>query len=207
MRSSVIRANNIPKTSSGKLKRSACKRQYLDNKLDIVAKTDFTSNAYQSDNPLESLFHNYQLTGQEQTTLGDAGLDSIQLAEFAYDLRQYLDRNAEGHMIGTIDLKLLQKINVNELYQLLIELHTHSSDKIHQFRKSFDLLIADWTEKEKLSMKNDVSHFSTLIHATNAKSSEGVGAIFLTGGTGFRSLSNKKHTRTNTTDDLCISSS
>jgi thioester reductase-like protein len=193
-----VPARTISKTSSGKLKRYETKEKYRNNELQIIStatfdevsettEQDFTENSIDQDlSGYELLFSRYKLTGQESATLGDAGLDSMKLAEFGHDLKMHLEKKGFDDLSQEVDLKLLQRIAVSELFEILKQLDSASRFARFQFRQAFSGIRAEYDKSEAMLMVRDTS-FSTTGKELNALSLEDQPdkTILLTGGTGF----------------------
>ena len=129
-----IAARSISKTSSGKIMRYQNKYRYLQNKLDSIQLTHFEqfvginsesveNTSLDLDSPkfknLNAIFKYYNLTGNESETLGDAGIDSIKLVEFTHDIKEFLDNKGYQDLSSELDLRLVQKIAISELFEIL----------------------------------------------------------------------------------------
>lgn len=187
-----VPARTIPKTSSGKLRRQETKRKYTENELQVLSRVDMNE-AEPAETPDSSpasesalLLRRYRLNAQESATLGDAGLDSMKLAEFGHDLKALLERKGFDDLSQEVDLKLLQRIAVSELSVLLEELETASRFARFRFRKAFSGIQTEYEQSESRLMLRDTA-LSGIEDAVNALPREAVsdGAILLTGGTGF----------------------
>jgi len=193
-----VPARTISKTSSGKLKRYANKNKYLENILHVIehvvldqaeVQDEMTSSTENntSTNDLRNyqlLLRNYNLTGLESAALGDAGLDSMKLAEFGHDLKAHLENKGFDDLSQEVDLKLIQRIAVSELTAILRELDVASRYARFKFRKSFAVIRAEYDKAEQQLMIQDTvftlpkETLEPLPHTTT-------GGILLTGGTGF----------------------
>jgi thioester reductase-like protein len=190
-----VPARTISKTSSGKIKRYDNKKNYLNGELQILAQVEIVKeavNATQEANSIEKitdyqlLFKRYHLTGNEVESLGDAGLDSLKLAEFAHDLKSYIKKKGYEDLSNDIDLRIIQKIAVSELYSILKDLDTSSALSKLKFQKAFQRIHQEYVKSEAELMKADATckvSFNDLKVVSNDRKSDE--AIFLTGGTGF----------------------
>ena len=192
-----VPARTIPKTSSGKLKRYETKEKYLNNELSVISQVMLNEFADTMELAQESgehsdgkatsyqqLFGRYQLNGTESASLGNAGLDSMKLAEFGHDLKACLEEKGFDDLSNEVDLKLLQRIAVSELFGILEQLDTASRFARFQFRKAFSGIRAEYDQSESTLMARD-AHFLNL-EADEAKETENTEQnMLLTGGTGF----------------------
>jgi thioester reductase-like protein len=190
----LIEARTISKTSSGKIMRFKTRQNLDEDKLKIVKKIklDYDTELLSSEigaeveeiKSFKELFNNYRLSGNEPMALGDAGFDSLKLTEFAHDLKLCLSLAGFNELSKGLDLRLLQKIAISELYELLNQLQTSSINAKFQFRIAFAKLQNEFLNIELEMMKSDAT--SAQIYVANEPNvqpcSEG---ILVTGGTGF----------------------
>jgi thioester reductase-like protein len=195
-----VPARTISKTSSGKIKRYEIKQKYIAKELQVIAqvklnnvngssdKTGDVTNEELKDLDHDSalLFHRYKLSGSEANALGDAGLDSMKLAEFGHDLKVHLVEKGFDDLSEEVDLKLLQRIAVSELFAMLKELSSASYFARLKFRKAFIGLRSEYEIAETSLMQRDLimPDHSDVVKALPVENSE-EGHCFLTGGTGF----------------------
>ncbi len=189
-----VPARTISKTSSGKLKRYETKQKYLDNALQVIKRAilDEVQDGGEPETPgadtdgFRSLLSSYKLTGTESAALGNAGLDSMKLAEFGHDLKVYLEKKGFDDLSHEVDLKLLQRIAVSELFEILKALDSASRFARFKFRKAFAGIRAEYDRSELSLMVRDTA-FPEIKEQLDAlpQSPHTQGNILLTGGTGF----------------------
>jgi thioester reductase-like protein len=191
-----VPARTIAKTSSGKIMRFENKRRYLNNELQIIDQ-HFSHNVEEIDSELkkknagtpiagnlQSVLNYYGLTGNETCTLTDAGLDSIKLAEFAYDIKGTLKAYGFADLTDDVDIQILQKIAVSELVELLNDLRNSTSLSRFRFKSAMAKMKKELRKNELKLMQLDAkSHISKHLNYPAIDSSKG--GIFLTGATGF----------------------
>ena len=193
-----IRAKTIPKTSSGKISRHQARERWLAGKLEVIdearqggpesAVETFGSKAGAAPvGPFGSLFHRYGLTGEETGTLGDVGLDSLRIAEFAHDLKAELEARGNDDLSGAVDLRLLIKIAVSELFELLDDVAAAAPRAKLRFKRTVLKLQREHQEQEARMMRADTRlRFEPSELLASASPQEAArGGILLTGGTGF----------------------
>ena len=197
-----VPARTVSKTSSGKIKRYENKNRYLNDDFPIIAKTeidqeqsnnvalehlpDLNHNAINKIPDYQRLFKSYNLTGIEKQPLGKAGLDSLKIAEFGHDLKTYVKNKGYDDLSQLIDLRIIQKISVAELFEVLKGLSSSSSLSKFKFQKVFQSIHQEYVKTETELMKADAKcsvQFKDLQYSKDTITSDGV--IFLTGGTGF----------------------
>lgn len=195
-----IPARTISKTSSGKIMRYLNKSRFLTNDLMIISKVDFNELVDDkiNDQKVErigllngssnstSLFKKYGLIGNESISLGEAGMDSLKLAEFSHDLRECIKFKGFEDLSSEIDLRLIQKIAVSELFEILNGLQSATQHSKLRFKNSFAKLKQEHEKMESERIRKDALTFiSSEELGNNIVDNNSVGHIFLTGGTGF----------------------
>ena len=130
-----VRARTIPKTSSGKIMRHQARAGWVENRLKVIAEIETTSlpgptldlhgrDEVMADDgtgpPLQGsleTFRKYGLSGSERLTLGEVGLDSLAVAEFALDLENLLTAHGAVDLAAAVDVRWVQKIAISELFE------------------------------------------------------------------------------------------
>ena len=193
-----IRAKTIPKTSSGKISRYQARERWLAGKLELIgeARQGEPGSAVETFGskvgaapvgPFGALFHRYGLTGEETGTMGDVGLDSLRIAEFAYDLKAELEVRGNDELSGVVDLRLLIKIAVSELFELLEDVAAAAPRAKLRFKRTVLKLQREHQDLEARMMRADTRlRFEPAELLAGASPQEASrGAMLLTGGTGF----------------------
>jgi len=202
-----IPARTIAKTSSGKIMRYQNKNHLLNNELEVIHRVDIdqTGNlgrgiglADSADDRQHSmkistdkdrlsyLFRSFGLTGTESEALGNVGLDSLNLAEFANDLKTHIEVQGLEDLSQKVDLRLLQKIAVSELFKIVHDLQTGSLHSRFRFRRAFALLQSEFEIIEMEAMQKDVHRSIQADNSGQLSKYESLnGHILVTGGTGF----------------------
>lgn len=115
-----IRPRTIPRTSSGKIVRYLVRDRWLEGRLQVLGRVDAVIEPENSGvEPSREWLRRFGLTGAETWTLADAGFDSLRLAEFSQALKQQLASEGEHDVARAVDLRVLQKIAICELFDLL----------------------------------------------------------------------------------------
>jgi len=201
-----VQPRTIPKTSSGKIRRHQASARWMAGELAVVAQVETTAQAFMDaredsiadgvapsaagaelPDPLEALLRRYGLTGSESATLGEAGLDSLAITEFAFDLQNALKALGADDLAGSVDILWLQKIAVSELVALLRDVAASATLGRTRFRQAFMALQREHEEVERELMRRDARlsfEIGPLPLTSPVAPGEG-GGILLTGGTGF----------------------
>lgn len=180
---------SIPKTTSGKIRRASTRQLWLDDKLPA-----FTSWINQSGNrthdglaggPLErfrNLIESYDLTGDEDCSFADLGIDSLALAELRTDLQALLEENGAGELAEEVNTRLLQRLTVSEFFGLISQFGKGSGQPLDALRRALDQISAEYEANEAAQMRADAA--LPLPELAPARPGEPTD-LLLTGATGF----------------------
>jgi thioester reductase-like protein len=182
---------SIPKTTSGKIRRAETRKLWLDAKLPVVAswvyqmahKTHEAPDA--AAGPLERfryLIESYDLTGQEDCSFADLGIDSLTLAELRADLQALLEEHGGAELAEDVNTRLLQRLTVAEFFRLVQQFEDGSGQPLHALRQALDQISAECEAYETAQMRADARlPLPALPPARPSMPSD----ILLTGATGF----------------------
>ena len=178
---------SIPKTTSGKIRRAETRRLWLDAELPVLAtyshQTHDAANA--GTGPLDrfrNLIESYDLTGQEDCSFADLGMDSLALAELRADLQALLEEHGAGGLADEVDTRLLQRLTVAEFFRLIREFGEGSGRPLDALRRTLDQISAEYEASEAAQMRADAQlPLPALPPACGAAPSH----MLLTGATGF----------------------
>ncbi|MBD81109.1 MAG: hypothetical protein CL840_19480 [Crocinitomicaceae bacterium] len=195
-----VLAKDVSKTSSGKIQRYRNKERLVEGTLPVIEHVRFSEKEVKRGALTErntstyppftkdywELLRYYKLSGKENTTLTNSGLDSIQLAEFSHDLEIYLRNKGFNDLSHDVDIKLLQKMVVSDLFEILGVFETKSKLARFKFKKAFMDLRSEYQKAELSLMASDVllSHSKEMLSESELSGSM-QNSILLTGGTGF----------------------
>jgi thioester reductase-like protein len=208
-----IQPRTIPKTSSGKIVRHRARQAFLDGTLHVVASIapDAVDPAVDAtvDSSLElgefgEVLQRYGLTGRETWTLPEAGLDSIQLVEFAQALKDHLQASGHAKLIQAVDVQVLQTIALCELCELLSHLAASRPHAQLRFQRALAELGREHRRLDLELMRRDAklrfdpSQLPNLGEICSRK------LILLTGGTGFFGPFLLAGLLRQTTDDIAV---
>jgi thioester reductase-like protein len=183
-----IEARTIPKTSSGKIARHLVRQRWLDGRLNVVGQVAATFEGDGSGTgEAGAWLRRFGLSGAEDCTLEEAGLDSLNLAEFAHAVKQQLERGGDPDLAREVDLRVLQKIVICELVDLLDQVATAAPYAKLRLKRALSDLGREHRAIEAEMMRRDTHlrfDVASLAAGTRA-SATGEGGVLLTGGTGF----------------------
>ena len=182
-----VPARSIPKTTSGKIRRAETRQLWLDGKLPVLAtwvqKTHGGPDA--STGPLgrfRHLIESYDLTGHEDCSFADLGIDSLALAELRADLQALLEEHGAGELAEEVNTRLLQRLTVAEFFRLMRQFGEGSGQPLDALRQALDQISAEYEEYELAQMRADAQlPLPELPPARSGAPSD----LLLTGATGF----------------------
>ena len=183
-----IESRTIPKTSSGKIVRHQVRERWLEGRLYVLSQVDSVVGA---DDPTveqsRDWLRRFGLTGYETWTLEDAGFDSLKLVEFTQALKERLELRGDLDLSRAVDLRVLQKILICELFDLLDQVEAAAPRAKLRLKHALSDLGREHRALEAEMMRRDTClpfDVAALPCASGAVSAE-EGGVFLTAGTGF----------------------
>ena len=183
-----IEARTIPKTSSGKIARHLVRERWREHKLRVVEQADTLMEPDEGEAPrLRRWLTRFGLTGEEAWTLEGAGFDSLRMVEFASAMRQRLETAGEHDLAAVVDLRVLQKIAICELIELVDQVSAAAPHARLRFRRALTDLGEEHRAIEAEMMRRDscLRFDAASLMSVRAPAPRDAGAILLTGSTGF----------------------
>lgn len=157
-----VPARTIPKTTSGKVRRAQTRQLFLDGQLPVVA--SHAHRAHEgpdpSAGPLERFRHlieSYDLSGDEDCSFADLGIDSLSLAELRTDLQGLLEEHGAGELADEVNTRLLQRLTVAEFFGLMRQFGEGSGQPLDALRRALDQISAEYEEYEAAQMRADAA--------------------------------------------------
>lgn len=182
-----VPAHSIPKTTSGKIRRSSTRQLWLDGNLPVLS--GYTHHGHEgsevSAGPLDrfrNLIESYDLTGQEDCSFADLGIDSLALAELRADLQALLEEHGAGELAEEVNTRLLQRLTVAEFFRLMRQFGEESGQPLDALRQALDQISAEYEAYETARMRADAQ---LPLPALPPARSRATTDILLTGATGF----------------------
>ena len=190
VRITFVPPRSVLRTSSGKVRRSKTRELLLAGALNVLDdfQTDASELATVEDedrNELSRLKKRYNLTGDEDFTLLDAGIDSFDVVVFLHWLREKLDERGALISSDEIDTKLLGAVTIRQISQIETLLEIDPEAAMSEMRRFLDEQYAEHLRQERQMMLADRAlRFEPEKQATNHEFGPAK-SILLTGGTGF----------------------
>jgi thioester reductase-like protein len=188
---SFIAPRAIPRTSSGKIMRHKAKTMWLNGEFNVLSEFSREKDAGSCapDAEVQSSFDvlksRYNLTGNESYNLVEAGLDSLDLVVFMHELKELLKDKGAELLARQVDIGVIQRVSVAELFQLAEQLERAPEEAIELLRHSLAAFRDEQHAAEKEMMSNDTKLTFTPETPKPLPENPVMNQVLLTGGTGF----------------------
>ncbi len=194
---SFIAPRAIPRTSSGKIMRHKTKQMWTDGQFTVLSEFSREKDAgpvavSETQSSFDVLKARYNLTGNEQYNVIEAGLDSLDLVVFMHEIRELLKNKGAEVLARQVDIGVIQRVSVAQLFQLAEQLDSAPEEAMEQLRQSLLAFREEQRVEEKEMMSRDRKlGFELTVPSGSAATSSGSLAppapkhVLLTGGTGF----------------------
>ncbi len=177
----------IARTTSGKISRRLTRQRWLDGELPAIAtyvtahKKKILADLSELQARLRYIIEQYNLTGHEDYTLAEIGLDSLTLVMLIADIEELLQQH---DLAGEVDVQLLQRLTVAEFLSLLDQFEPASDKAIVALRRVFRELRQEQDRYEMDRMRSD-AELKVTNHVDEPARDEPLTNVLLTGPTGF----------------------
>jgi thioester reductase-like protein len=182
-----VRPRSIPKTTSGKIRRVQTRQLWLDDALPVVASyvQPVRESLDATGGPLDrfrDLIESYDLTGDEDCSFADLGIDSLSLAELRTDLQRLLEDHGVGELSDAVNTRLLQRLTVAEFFRLVRQFGDRDAQPLHFVRETLAAISAEYEEYEATQMRADAR---LELPELPPQRRGGINDVLVTGMTGF----------------------
>jgi thioester reductase-like protein len=180
----------IPKTTSGKLSRSRARQRFVDGELPIIAShlSAFGPSAAGDLPGLKERFQYivelYNLTGREEYTFAEIGIDSLTMVEILEDIKRLLEEHGAGELVDEVDVRLLQRLTIAEFFSLVDQFEKAAGEPIEALRYVLKRIRQEHTSYEHDCMRSD-AELDVMNRVEAEASGPPVSQVLLTGATGF----------------------
>ncbi len=179
---------SIPKTTSGKIRRSQTRKLWLDGELPTFASythrqaPEAPGAAAGPLGRFRNLMESYDLTGQEDCSFADLGIDSLSLAQLRADLQALLEEHGARELADEVNTRLLQRLTVAEFFGLVRQFGEESGQPLDALRRALAQIAEEYEAYETTKMRADAQlPLPALPPAFSGETTD----ILLTGATGF----------------------
>lgn len=180
---------SIGKTTSGKIARGLTRDRFLKGEMTILASYQgATGSEPEADlsgirERFQYIVALYNLTGREECSFAEIGIDSLTLVQLLEDIKELLEEHGAGALVREVDVRLLQRLTIAEFFSLLDEFEQASGEPIKLLRHVLHKVREEHETYERDCMRSDAElephHFEV------SSASEPVRSMLLTGSTGF----------------------
>jgi acyl-CoA synthetase (AMP-forming)/AMP-acid ligase II len=130
----------IPKTTSGKLSRSRARELWQAGALPVIASYVGSRGHEPAGEPtglrqrFQYIVELYNLTGDEEYSFADIGIDSLTTVELLADIKDLLEEHGAGALANDVDVRLLQRLTIAEFFALLDQFEKAADEPIAALR-------------------------------------------------------------------------
>jgi len=181
----------IPRTSSGKIMRHKTKQMWLNGEFTVLSEfsrekdTGATSTGSVIQTSFDELKAKYNLTGTESYNLVEAGLDSLDLVVFMHELKELLKNKGAEMLARQVDIGVIQRVSVAELFQLATQLESAPEEALVQLRHALGAFRDEQRATERTMMSEDRKLIFEPPVPAALPEVPVLNNVLLTGGTGF----------------------
>jgi len=180
----------IPKTTSGKLSRARARQAYVEGTLPVIA-SHAGAGSRESEGELPGLKERFQyvvelynLTGREEYTFAEIGIDSLTMVEILEDLKTLLIEHGASALVDAVDVRLLQRLTIAEFFSLVDRFGRDAGPPIAALTYVLKRIRDEQGRFERDCMRADAA-LSDIGAAALPAREAGLSHVLLTGATGF----------------------
>ena len=180
----------IPKTTSGKLARALARQRFTDGLLPIIASyvsapdPSTPGELFGLKERFQYIVELYNLTGREEYTFAEIGIDSLTMVEVLEDIKQLLLEHGARELVDEVDVRLLQRLTIAEFFSLVDQFEKAAGEPLSALRYVLRRIREEHTSFERECMRSDAE--LSAMHRFEADAPEApVSQVLLTGATGF----------------------
>ena len=186
----LVPPRTILKTTSGKVARSLTRQRFLCGRLSSIATYCYPNKQEQASmcgglrKRFQYLLKQYNLTGREEFTFREVGMDSLSLVEFLLDVNRLLRDCGASDLVDAVDIQFLQGLTVGEFFSLLDEFDRVPDQAIATWGQCLKRAQHEYETRIRNCMRSDAFlELGRPIAA--AEPHQPVEKVLLTGATGF----------------------
>jgi thioester reductase-like protein len=180
----------VAKTTSGKLARSRARAAFMEGRIPILATYTGESNREASGEwtGLRERFRYigelYNITGREEYTFAEIGIDSLTMVEILEDIKELLEEHGAGGLVAEVDVRLLQRLTIAEFFSLVAQFERTADEPIAALRYVLKRIKDEASTFERDCMRAD-AELPGMERVAPGAHAEPVTQVLLTGATGF----------------------
>lgn len=178
---------SIPKTTSGKISRARTRQLWLESRLPVLASHTHLAQPGPGTTagPVERFRHlleRYDLSGEEDCTFADVGIDSLTLADLRAHLQTLLAEHGVAELAEVVTTRLLQRLTVADFFRLVRQFGDGSGQPLQALRQRLEETHLAYDTHEAARMRADAA---LPLPALPGEAPGPQSDLLLTGATGF----------------------
>jgi thioester reductase-like protein len=183
-----VPTGTIVRTTSGKTARSLTRLRWLNGDLQTIAIQVFTPRKQPAENPglrarFLHLLEQYRITGKENCTFADLGINSLDLVTLLLEIEQTIE-DYSINLANQFDVWVIQCMTVADFFSLLDRLEGAPATGEAALCSLLEQVKHDFEVQEKALIRSDV-HLNIPARFEILQSADRVANVLLTGPTGF----------------------
>lgn len=180
---------SVSRTSSGKLRRAHTRELLESGQLQVLMDTRHHLSSVELSKKvdvyeLELLKDRYHLSGEEDFTLFDAGIDSLDLVVFLNWIKDSLCDAGASELAQRINPRLLSMISINELFAIARQFNVAPTESVKMLTEFLGIAHELRMAKELQDMQSDRAYTVDPRRIMAVGNDAPIGTL-VTGGTGF----------------------
>ena len=188
----LVRRQAIKRTTSGKVARSLTRDKWLDGGLRTIethvrdgdgAGPNWAASTLDVQSHYERFLEAYALSGDEDARPGEAGLDSLAMAELLVILERAVIQTGDDDLQEELHIPLLQRLTVAEISALVRGFEQGPDDWAINLHAKLDEVKREREESEAAAMRRDA--VLDALGAAVPRADVTFARVLLTGATGF----------------------
>jgi thioester reductase-like protein len=179
----------ISRTTSGKLARSRSRERWLAGEMPVISTFSPAprpapgSQATGLRERFRYLVELYNLTGREEMSFAEIGIDSLTLVQLLEDIRQLFEEAGVGSLVDEVDVRLLQRMTVAEFFSILDRFEATPGELTGELRELLRRVQAEHAAYERDCMTADAK--LDMARVEPAARPAVLSSALLTGASGF----------------------
>lgn len=186
-----VSARSVPKTSSGKLMRHACRQMWQAGEFDLLGEfrrerlddADLAADG-PAQSPLDAIRRRYGLRGDETYSLTEAGIDSLDLVTLLHEVRELIAAHSSTGLAERVDVQLIQGVSIADLCHFVERVQQMPQDTRARLADLIETVRAEQRAADMAMMRLDAPLPFAAVRPSALPESP-PREILLTGGTGF----------------------
>ncbi|HEX6852011.1 MAG TPA: thioester reductase domain-containing protein [Candidatus Polarisedimenticolaceae bacterium] len=180
----------IAKTTSGKIARARTREKWLNGEIEPIARhvslreQEPAGDVSGLRERFQYIVELYNLTGREEYSFAEIGIDSLTMVRLIEDIKGLLEEHGAGELVRHVDVKLLQRLTIQEFFALIDQFERSSASPVAALRYVLLKVQQEHEEYERECMRSDAA-LERLPRLEIAERDAPVTDLLMTGVTGF----------------------